>query len=81
MCGRLGGPRNPRQRDCPGLIETEIIDTVSESQKQALITATPMQRIGQPSEIADLTVYLLSDQASFITGQTIVACGGRCMVP
>jgi 3-oxoacyl-[acyl-carrier protein] reductase len=65
----------------PGLIETEILEGVSEPQKQALIAATPMQRIGQPSEIADLTVYLLSDQASFVTGQTIVACGGRCMVP
>lgn len=65
----------------PGLIETEILDGVTTEQKQALIDATPMRRIGQPEEIANLIVFLLSDQASFIAGQVVVACGGRCMVP
>lgn len=65
----------------PGLISTEILDGVAEEQLQDLITATPIQRIGEPSEIAELVVFLLSDRASFTTGQTVVASGGRVLLP
>jgi 3-oxoacyl-[acyl-carrier protein] reductase len=65
----------------PGLISTEILDGVAEEQLQDLITATPIQRIGEPAEIAELVVFLLSDRASFTTGQTVVASGGRVLLP
>lgn len=81
-CAAAWGARGIRVNAiAPGLIDTEILEGVTTAQKQTLIDATPMKRIGQPEEIADLILYLLSDQASFITGQVVVACGGRCMVP
>ena len=65
----------------PGLISTEILDGVAAEQLQDLITATPVQRIGEPVEIAEMVVFLLSDRASFTTGQTVVASGGRVLLP
>ena len=65
----------------PGLIATEIIDGVAQEQLDALINATPIPRIGQPSEIAELVLFLLSERSSFMTGQTLVASGGRVTLP
>lgn len=65
----------------PGLIETEIIDGVEQATLDKLIDATPMKRIGAPEEIAALVYFLLSDESSYTTGQTIVASGGRVMRP
>ena len=65
----------------PGLIETDIIADVDEAAKQKLIDATPMLRLGQPEEIAEVAHFLLSEQSSFMTGQTIVASGGRVLLP
>jgi 3-oxoacyl-[acyl-carrier protein] reductase len=65
----------------PGLIETEIIDGVEQATLDRLIDATPLKRIGTPEEIAALVFFLLSDESSFTTGQTIVSSGGRVMRP
>lgn len=65
----------------PGLIETEIIDGVEQATLDKLIDLTPMKRIGTPEEIAALVYFLLSDESSYTTGQTIVASGGRVMRP
>jgi NAD(P)-dependent dehydrogenase (short-subunit alcohol dehydrogenase family) len=65
----------------PGLIETEILDGVDQSALDRIISATPMQRIGTPDEVAELVLFLLSEKSSFITGQTLVVCGGRVMRP
>ena len=65
----------------PGLIETDIIADVDPAAKQKLIDATPMLRLGQPEEIAEVAFFLLSEQSSFMTGQTIVASGGRVLLP
>lgn len=65
----------------PGLIETEIIDDVDQSILDGLINATPVRRIGQPEEIGDVALFLLSERSSFMTGQTVVASGGRVMLP
>jgi len=65
----------------PGLIDTEIIDGVEQSRLDTLVAATPMARIGKPEEIANLVYFLLSDESSFMTGQTIVASGGRALLP
>jgi 3-oxoacyl-[acyl-carrier protein] reductase len=65
----------------PGLIETEIIQDVDPSTLERIVDQTPMGRIGQPVEIADLVHFLLSDASSFMIGQTLVASGGRVMLP
>ncbi len=65
----------------PGLTETEMADLIEPDRRAEMIASTPLKRIGQPEEIAELVQFLLSDRASYITGQTMVACGGRVMVP
>ena len=64
----------------PGLIETEMADVLSAARKKEIISATPVGRIGRPEEIAALVRFLLSDESSFMTGQTVVASGGRLMM-
>ncbi len=66
---------------CPGLIETEMAHTLSPEAHQHIIANTPMGRYGQPDEIAALTRFLVSDESSFMTGQSVVASGGRVMLP
>jgi 3-oxoacyl-[acyl-carrier protein] reductase len=65
----------------PGLIATEILDGVQQATLDRLIDATPMKRIGTPEEVAALVCFLLSDESSFTTGQTLVTDGGRVMRP
>jgi len=64
----------------PGLIETEMAGVLPPERRQEVIAATPMGRLGQPEEIASVARFLLSDESSFMTGQTIVASGGRLMM-
>ena len=65
----------------PGLIDTEILNHVDQQDLQDLIDATPIRRIGTVDDIAELVMFLLSDKSSFMTGQTIVASGGRVTLP
>lgn len=65
----------------PGLIDTEILDGVDRNLLDGLIAATPMKRIGQAPEIAEMVLFLLSERSSFMTGQTLVASGGRVNLP
>ena len=62
---------------CPGLTETEMAHTLSPEIHEVIVEATPLGRIGRPDEIANLARFLLSEQSSFMTGQTVVASGGR----
>ena len=66
---------------CPGLTETEMAHTLSPEVHEVIVEATPLGRIGRPDEIANLARFLLSEQSSFMTGQTVVASGGRVMLP
>ena len=63
----------------PGSINTEMLAaTMADSAaRQRILSRTPLGRIGEPSEIAAIAVFLASDEASYITGQTIYADGGR----
>jgi glucose 1-dehydrogenase len=45
--------------------------------KKRIMSRTPLGRVGQPEEIASIAAFLASDEASYITGQTIYADGGR----
>ena len=55
--------------------------TLSPEYHSMVVGATPLGRIGEPSELASVARFLLSEESSFMTGQTIVASGGRVMIP
>ena len=65
----------------PGLTETDMADGLDRVLRQAAIDSTPLKRIGAPEEIAEMALFQLSDRSSFTTGQTMVASGGRVMLP
>lgn len=65
----------------PGLTETEMAHVLPEETIRQVVQDTPLGRIGQPEEIAGVIRFLLSDESSFMTGQTVVASGGRVMLP
>ena len=60
----------------PGVIETEMNAALSESAIESLIDETPLCRIGDPADVANLALFLASNGASFITGQIIGVDGG-----
>jgi glucose 1-dehydrogenase len=64
----------------PGTIATELaVKAVltSEEAKARILSRTPMQRLGEPAEIANVVAFLLSDAASYMTGETVLVDGGR----
>jgi NAD(P)-dependent dehydrogenase (short-subunit alcohol dehydrogenase family) len=64
----------------PGTIATELAKNAvlgSEEARARIMSRTPMKRLGEPSEIADVAAFLLSDAASYMTGQIVYADGGR----
>lgn len=65
----------------PGLIDTEIIQGVDPRVVESIVANTPLGRLGQPDDIAELVLFLLSERSRFMTGQTLVASGGRVMLP
>ena len=63
----------------PGYIQTEMTDNLDEPSRDNLIKSIPLQRLGQPQEIANLVCFLASDEAAYITGQTLNVDGGMVM--
>ena len=64
----------------PGTIATELARRAvltSEEAKARILSRTPMQRLGEPSEVADVVAFLLSDASSYMTGEIVVVDGGR----
>ena len=63
----------------PGSIMTDILKAVATDKeaKRRILARTPLGRIGAPDEIASIAVFLASEEASYITGETIYADGGR----
>src|SRR6185437_4350165 len=64
----------------PGFIETDMTRHLSEEQRQFLIQRVPMQRLGQVEDIAAAVVFLASNEAGYISGQTLHVNGGMYMV-
>ena len=64
----------------PGTIATELAKNAvltSDEAKARIMSRTPMKRLGEPGEIADVVAFLLSDAASYMTGEIVVVDGGR----
>lgn len=61
---------------CPGFVRTAMTDAFSPEREQAALARTPMHRAAAPEEIAPAALWLLSDEASFVTGTTQVVDGG-----
>ncbi len=64
----------------PGTIATDLAlkaVLTSEEAKARILSRTPMKRLGEPNEIADVVAYLLSDASSYVTGEIVVVDGGR----
>ena len=60
----------------PGTIDTDIIANYSEQQRQSRMNEIPLHRLGKPNDIANVALFLASDLASYITGETINVNGG-----
>lgn len=71
------GPHNIRVNAiAPGRIETPMVLAVDPSVNDEQVKMTPLGRLGKPEEVADLALYLTSEESSFVTGQTIDVAGG-----
>jgi 2-hydroxycyclohexanecarboxyl-CoA dehydrogenase len=65
---------------CPGPTDTALFASMgSESLRSALVKAIPFRRLGQPGDLANVVAFYASDEASFVTGQTISVSGGLTM--
>ncbi|MDQ0091702.1 3-oxoacyl-[acyl-carrier protein] reductase [Paenibacillus anaericanus] len=63
----------------PGFIETDMTDELPEELRQGLLSGIPLARLGRPEEIAKVALFLASDSASYMTGQTLHVDGGMYM--
>jgi 3-oxoacyl-[acyl-carrier protein] reductase len=64
----------------PGFIESAMTDALGEKQRQAILTAVPMGRLGTGADIAAAVVYVASAEAAYVTGQTLHVNGGMAMI-
>lgn len=64
----------------PGFIATAMTDELSDDQKANLLTAVPAGKLGDPKDISAAVLYLASDEAAYVTGQTLHVNGGMAMI-
>lgn len=73
-------PRNIRVNAiAPGFIETEMTDALPEDIKTAMLTQIPLAKLGQAEEVAKVVAFLASEEANYMTGQTLHVDGGMVM--
>ena len=65
----------------PGAIATDMLSEISSERLEHMRSTTPLGRVGEPEEMADVIAFLLSEEASYMTGSTIIASGGRILIP
>jgi 3-oxoacyl-[acyl-carrier protein] reductase len=65
----------------PGFIATEMTDAIPDEIRNSILERIPLARPGQPHEIADVALWLASEQSSYVTGQVVAVCGGRTYAP
>lgn len=61
----------------PGPMNTPMVKTIPQDVFERMLKTIPLGRIGEPTDIANAVLFLASDEAAFITGQTLFVCGGR----
>jgi 3-oxoacyl-[acyl-carrier protein] reductase len=64
----------------PGFIATPMTDGLNDKQKEAIIAKVPAGRLGTSDDVAAATVYLASNEAAYVTGQTLHVNGGMAMI-
>ena len=64
----------------PGFIETAMTDALTEEQKARILPVVPAGKLGTPLDIAAAVVYLASEEAAYVTGQTLHVNGGMAMI-
>jgi len=64
----------------PGFIATPMTDALTDDQKKAILGRVPASRLGTPQEIAAAVIFLASDEAAYVTGQTLHINGGMAMI-
>ena len=80
LAGELG-PRVRVNAIAPGLVRTDLARALWEPAEEAVSRRLPLRRIGEPVDIANAALFLASDAASWITGQTLVVDGGAMVAP
>jgi 3-oxoacyl-[acyl-carrier protein] reductase len=64
----------------PGFIESPMTDALNDKQREGILGSVPMGRLGQGADVAAAVVYLASDEAAYVTGQTLHVNGGMAMI-
>ncbi|MBP5534937.1 MAG: 3-oxoacyl-[acyl-carrier-protein] reductase [Alphaproteobacteria bacterium] len=64
----------------PGFVKTRMTEVLPEDVKERMLKAIPLARLGEPQDIANAVAFLASDEAGYITGQTIHVNGGMAMI-
>ena len=73
------GPQLRVNAVSPGTIETPMIADNAALKNPDLVSSFPLKRMGKPEEVASVIAFLCSDAASYVTGETILVCGGSYM--
>jgi 3-oxoacyl-[acyl-carrier protein] reductase len=76
LAKELGGRNITVNTVAPGFIETDMTDELNEKQKEAILQQVPLGRMGTPQEVAQAVRFLVSEQASYVTGTTLHVNGG-----
>ena len=63
----------------PGFIETDMTAAMPQAAKDAMMPTIPMQRLGQPEDVARAVAFLASDESAYVTGQVLAVDGGMAM--
>ena len=80
-CGPLAQHNIRINSVAPGAIATDMLSEVSEEMVEQLRSTTPLGRLGEPEEMANVIAFLLSEESSYMTGSTVIASGGRILIP
>ena len=80
-CGPLAEHNIRINSVAPGAIATDMLSEVSSEMVEQLRSTTPLGRLGEPEEMANVITFLLSEESSFMTGATVIASGGRILIP